>query len=330
MPEIRASGLVLVRREPGGVLYLRLVNARHGDVGLPKGRAAAGETEVAAALRETEEETGVPPGEVAVNAFWRRETRYPLRGRRKAVAYRIGVTARAEVRLSKEHAAFAWAPLDATLGALRHESLRAVVRAAAVFLKDPSLRRGLDPPGARAFLVAQAGAGAPVVAHTAQVAAVARALAEAASGCDAAFVECCAWLHDVGRARTQGARHPLEGFHLADAGGLGGHAASCLSHFTKGAAREELLADPGLEAALVEEMWGACDLATFPLEEKVVALADFLAVGARRARIEEREADLVRRYGASPTIARNARISRALLVELEARAGRPLYPLLGL
>jgi len=328
LPEIRASGLVLVRREAEGLLYLRLVNARHGDVGLPKGRVEPGETEAAAALRETEEETGIAA--VAVNPFWRRTMRYTLGGREKEVAYRVGTTDRADVTLSAEHKEFAWGRLEETLRAIRHASLLAILRSAALFLKDPSLRRGLDPAKARALLEAKVGGGAPVVAHTAQVAGMARLLAESVGGVDPAYVECCAWFHDIGRAKTHGLRHPMEGFSLLAAEGLGGYAPCCLSHFTKGASREDLLADPHVGPSLTEEMWGACDLETFPLEERVVALADFLAVGDRRGRIEEREADLVRRYGPSPTIARNARLSRALLVDLEARAGRPLYPLLGL
>ncbi|MGQ0612549.1 MAG: NUDIX domain-containing protein [Planctomycetaceae bacterium] len=328
MPEIRASGLVLVRREAGGLLYLRLVNARHGDVGLPKGRIEEGEAEAAAALRETREETGI--AEVAVNAFWRRAMRYSLGGREKEVVYRIGVTERAAVTLSAEHREFAWGRLEETLRAFRHAKLQAILRSAALFLKDPSLRRGLEPEKARALLEAKVGGGAPVIAHTAQVAAMARRIAEAVGGVDPAYVECCAWLHDIGRAKTHGMRHPLEGFLLLAAEGQGGYAPCCLSHFTKGASFEELRSDPDVGPSLAEEMWGACDLETFPFEERIVALADFLAVGDRRGRIEEREADLVRRYGPSPTVARNARLSRALLAELESRAGCPFYPLLGL
>ena len=71
MDEI-ASGFVLFRRgDP--FRYLTLRNARHGDVGLPKGHVEPGEDLLAAALRETEEETGIT--DVKPNRWFRRTIR---------------------------------------------------------------------------------------------------------------------------------------------------------------------------------------------------------------------------------------------------------------
>jgi bis(5'-nucleosidyl)-tetraphosphatase len=324
LPELFARGFVVYRWDGGGVLYLALRNARHGGVGLPKGHARPGEDEIETALRETEEETGLAPADLEVNRFFRRRIRYRVKAREKDVLYLLARARRAEVRLSPEHSEHAWLPLEALLDAVGHENLRQVVRDAAVFVKDPALRRGLDAKTARALLEARVGGGEPVLAHSALVARLARAVASAWGRVDPDYVETCAWVHDVGRAVTHGPRHPVEGFRLLAAAGHGGYAPPCISHFTKGASFEELAADPGMDPGLLREMWEACDLSTFPREERCVALADAMAIGARRATIEERYADLAARYGDSPTVRRNLRISLALRQEFERATGRPL------
>jgi len=324
--EIEAAGFVLFRREPGGFRYLTLRNALHGDVGFPKGHVEPGEGVLAAALRETEEETGLGAADVRPSRWFRGSLTYRVRRGMKAVTYLAAEADRGDVRLSGEHNAFAWCDLDEALARIRHANLRAVLRDAAVFLKDPVLRRGLDPASARSLLEARVGSGAPVVAHTREVASVARAIAVALASPDADYIEAAAWLHDVGRAVAHDNRHPLEGFRLVVAAGHPGYAPPCLSHYAKGASPEEL----GLDDPLVREMCEACDLETFDETEQVIALSDALAAGPRRVMLEERYEDLARRYGASPFFERNLRICRGLKASFEARIGRDLYGLLGI
>jgi len=310
-----ASGFVLYRRgEP--FRYLTLRNARHGDVGLPKGHLEPGEGPLEAAIRETEEETGI--ADVTPNRWFKRTIRYGLTGGTKEVTYFAGETSRREVRLSHEHDLAEWRDLDGTLAAIRHEDLRGVVRDAAIFLKDPILRRGLTPEGARALLVSRVGEGARVIAHTAEVAAMARTIGGGAGDPD--YIEAAAWLHDIGRALTHGDRHPLEGFRLVVAAGHPGYAPPCLSHYTKGA--------PDPQGPHYREMCEACDLLTFDPAEQAIALADALAAGPRRVTIDERYSDLARRYGPSPFLERNLAIVRRLKAEFEARTGKDLYALL--
>ena len=71
---------MLVREEGGRTLYLTLDNARHRDVGLPKGRAHDGEDDLAAAFRETEEETGIAPEDLEVIDRFHREVVYEVDG----------------------------------------------------------------------------------------------------------------------------------------------------------------------------------------------------------------------------------------------------------
>jgi len=312
-----ASGFVLFRRE-APFLYLILRNARHGDVGLPKGHLEPGEEPLAGAMRETDEETGIT--DVRPNRWFHRKIRYPSGGGMKEVTYYAGETASRDVRLSKEHDLAEWRDLFGTLAAIRHGNLRTVVRDAAVFLKDPVLRRGLTPPQAKALLVSRVGAGAKVVAHTAEVAAMARVIGEGAVDPD--YVEAAAWLHDIGRAVTHDDRHPLEGFRLVVAAGHPGYAPPCLSHYTKGA--------PDPKGPHYREMSEACDLETFDAAEQAIALADALAAGPRRVTLEERYEDLARRYGPSPFFERNLGICRRLKADFESRTGKELYPLLGI
>jgi 8-oxo-dGTP pyrophosphatase MutT (NUDIX family) len=57
---VRAGGgVVRRRRENGDYEYAVVHRPRYGDWSLPKGKADAGESDVEAALREVEEETGV-------------------------------------------------------------------------------------------------------------------------------------------------------------------------------------------------------------------------------------------------------------------------------
>jgi putative nucleotidyltransferase with HDIG domain len=324
--QIRAGGFVLYREQADRILYLLLESARHGDWGAPKGKADGSEEAKDTALRETREETGIERSALAVDAHFRRSVTYPVSKGDKQVVYFLASTHQADVRLSGEHRSFVWAPLDEALATLRHENLRRVFADAAVYVKDPALRSGLDPAAARALLESKVGAGSPVVAHSAHVAAMSRALAEAWGGLDADYVEAAGWLHDIGRSRTHGNRHPLEGFRLLVEEGLGGYAPPCLSHYTKGLSAAELELDP----ELAREMWAACALDTLCDEEKVIALADYLAVGDRRGRLDERYRDLVRRYGPSAFVDSVYAAAQGLRREFESRTGRPLYELVGI
>ena len=323
----RAAGFFLYRRPAtagGRLLYLVLWNAKTDEAGFPKGHRDDGESDLETARRETDEETGI--ADVRAGRWFEWRMSYPVKDRRKDVVYFVGETTASEVRLSREHSRGAWLDYDDVCAALTHESLRDAFHAGASYLKDTALRRGLGPDDARAMLVEHAGADAPVVGHTTEVAAVARALADASPGVDAGYVEACAWLHDIGRARTHDHLHPLEGFRIVAGAGYPGYAPPCLSHYTKGREPESM----GIEAELAEAMNRACDLTTFPYEEQLVALADALAAGTRRVTLEERRDELVRRYGTVEFFEAGYRAAREIRAAFEHRSGRDLYRLLGL
>ena len=59
-PTVRAAGGIVLRRGRQGAWEVLLVHRpRYGDWSLPKGKADAGESDEATALREVEEETGL-------------------------------------------------------------------------------------------------------------------------------------------------------------------------------------------------------------------------------------------------------------------------------
>ena len=325
MPEIRAAGFVVFRRISGGVNgapkgaieYLTLLSGTTGEWGPPKGHNDPGESDVAAAWRETVEETGLTTEDLQLSPWFERRLGYRVPRGEKTVYYGLAECTNAAILLSHEHSEFRWASLEDTTERVRHADLQALYRETSIFLKDPAFRCGLDAKAARAILLAEFAPGERVVDHTANVAGMARAMAEAWAGVDADFVEACAWLHDIGRSIEHSSRHPFLGFQLVVDRGYPGYAPTCISHATKGRAGDE-------------ECSRACDLSTFETFEHIVALADFLAVQEKKGTIEQRYDDLVARYGASRFIDEARDIAVHLRAEFEQQTGRDLYEVTGI
>ena len=110
---LQAAGLLLfTRREPRQFLLLR--HADRWD--LPKGHAEPDESLLETALRETEEETGIPPADIEVDDRFRFVTEYYVQGKkrgsyRKRVTYFLGTIEQAldELQLT-EHIGLQWWP----------------------------------------------------------------------------------------------------------------------------------------------------------------------------------------------------------------------------
>jgi len=129
----------------------------------------------------------------------------------------------------------------------------------------------------------EAGCPPNVIEHCKTVASLAVEIAERirANGkeVDIRLVEAGALLHDLGRCRTHGISHAVEGFELARELGLDPKIAEIIKRH--------------IGAGISEEEAGEIGLPThdyFPrsLEEKIVAHADNLVGGTRRITIEER------------------------------------------
>jgi len=76
MRKTKSCGFLLVRGEPVDSFLLMKHPTRYD---LPKGHVDPGESELECALRETEEETGIPADDIEVDATFRFTTQYPVR-----------------------------------------------------------------------------------------------------------------------------------------------------------------------------------------------------------------------------------------------------------
>jgi bis(5'-nucleosidyl)-tetraphosphatase len=73
MHQVKSCGVILFREQP----FLSFLLMKHPNrLDLPKGHVEAGEDEIGCALRELEEETGIPPDNVVLEPGFRFETIY--------------------------------------------------------------------------------------------------------------------------------------------------------------------------------------------------------------------------------------------------------------
>lgn len=336
-PKARAAGFVLVREAPGRLEYLLLTNRGRGEPGLPKGHAEPGESDLATALRETEEETGLT--DLTPDPWFSRELVYLTHRRgltyEKTVTYLLARLSSGRVRLSPEHSEARWVGLGEALALLPFAALSGVVRDAALFLKDPALF-ALTPPDARAaemHLKSLPHADERLVMHLLGGARLARAFAQdlARAGLPVNVEAAAAGtlLHDVGRALGRHADHQRAGLLHLRSTDLAPYGFACVSHFTKGASAEELT-EAGVALETVQAFARLIDGSTLTWEERCAALADACMLGPMATTPVQRFADLRRRYDAPHLIALQERRSSEIRGELERATGRDPLALVGL
>ena len=338
MPASRAAGFVLTRTPPGPAgaepEYLLLVNRRDGMPGLPKGHADGGEDDLATAVRETREETGLT--DLDVDPWFRTEISYRVRKsgefRWKTVVYFRARLRSGEVRLSDEHTAWSWQPLCETLDRISFDSLRDVLTRAALHAKDPGMFRRLPPdlPAADRHLAslphADANLLAPLRGASRPAKEFAQALAARGVRVDADATAQGALLHDAGRALGRHEDHQVEGLRHLRGTRFAPYGFACVSHFTKGAPPEDLLA-AGVSPATLDAFRRAIDLSTLTWEERCVALADSCMKGPTAVPPSERFADLRRRYDAKALIDLQEQRTAWIRAEIAAALGSdPLAP----
>lgn len=328
-PAVRAAGFVLVRAAAGGHEVLLLRNRERGEWGLPKGHAEPGEDDLATARRETEEETGLT--DVAPDPWFSRTLRYEARrrGQRtdKTVTYLLArLRGSGEVRLSREHDAAAWVSVREALARAPYPALGEVLREAGLFLKDASLFDA--EPGAleraRRHLTALPGADARLVAHLEGGARLAQRFAEglrrAGVTVDVEATAAGTLLHDVGRALGEHDDHQRAGLRHLRTTPLAPYGFACISHFTKGADVDDLVA-AGVPRATAEDFRRLIDGSALTWEERCAALADACMQGPEAVAPAKRFADLRRRYDAPRLIDLQERLTEQIRAALAAATG---------
>jgi 8-oxo-dGTP pyrophosphatase MutT (NUDIX family) len=132
----RSAGFIIFRNDKTGERhYLLLDYGRFWDY--PKGHVEKGEDDLAAALRELDEETGIQ--DVAAIDGFAHELKYFFRkGKtliRKTVLFFLGETQSKKVKVSHEHAGFAWLAFDDAVKRVTYPSSRKVLEEAHAFLE---------------------------------------------------------------------------------------------------------------------------------------------------------------------------------------------------
>ena len=141
-PPLKSCGVLVFRRRSDRCEFLLLRHADRWD--LPKGHVDAGEGDVACALREMEEETGIRADWVELDRDFRFELHYRVRTRRgrgpeadKTLVVFLGRLARPDVDVTVTehigHAWFAWSPPHR----IQAQTIDPLLEAVAAHASDP-------------------------------------------------------------------------------------------------------------------------------------------------------------------------------------------------
>lgn len=123
----RACGFVIFRRVQGAIEYL-LMQVSYGKHHWtpPKGHVDPGESDMETALRETEEEAGLVANDFKIFEDAKQELKYDVNGKPKIVIYWLAELLNPDkpVRLSDEHQAFKWLPLEEACSVAQYEEMQ--------------------------------------------------------------------------------------------------------------------------------------------------------------------------------------------------------------
>ena len=134
----RSAGAVVFVPAEEGPDYL-LLRYGAGYWGFPKGHVEAGETDVIAAQREVEEETGIPVAKQRLLEGFEDDTDYKFRRGsilvEKDVRFFLIEAGTRDVKLSHEHSGYAWLPYGQALERVSFEGPRRILQAAHSFIQ---------------------------------------------------------------------------------------------------------------------------------------------------------------------------------------------------
>ncbi len=133
MKEVSA-GIILVSGNPKEYLLLHY-KAGHWD--FAKGKLEKNETAEQAALRETEEETGII--DVRIIPGFSKDIKYFFKRKgetvTKTVTFFLGIVSDKKIKISHEHKGYDWLPYDSALKKATFETAKNILVAAHKFLE---------------------------------------------------------------------------------------------------------------------------------------------------------------------------------------------------
>lgn len=140
MIEQQSAGIITFARKNHEQKYL-ILHYLSGHWDFPKGKLELNETQLEAAIRELQEETGLSatiiPGFQHSLAYTFKE-----RGKliRKTVTFFVGVTDEQPVRLSREHTGYLWLPFEKAHEKLTYQNAKDLLQLAHEFLLNKDER----------------------------------------------------------------------------------------------------------------------------------------------------------------------------------------------
>ena len=140
LPSVKACGVLIFRGTPPSS-FLLMKHAHRWD--LPKGHIEPGETDIACALREMEEETGIPRAAITLDPTFRWVSQYIVRdkhiGGREALKTLIIFLGRLQREVpinTTEHPDYAWFPWPAS--PIQQQTIDPLLVAVDEFFSRPS------------------------------------------------------------------------------------------------------------------------------------------------------------------------------------------------
>jgi HD superfamily phosphodiesterase len=167
-----------------------------------------------------------------------------------------------------------------------------------------------------------------MVSQAAEV--IARALRARKVAVDVNYCKLAGLLHDVGRKVSHGLLHGYKGYLLLAQTSLTNYAKPCVSHWLKGRSEKQIMNEGFLSRKLVCEILAKDNFTTLSLEEKIICVADALAMGEKFVTIEKRYSDARKRYDDGLWIDTNEKLTLDFKREIDALLGKDLYNLFGL
>lgn len=136
----RSCGMVVYREDPRAGREYLLLHYPTGHWDFAKGHVEKGEEDIATALRETREETGIE--QIEVRPDFRHEFEYGYRHHQtqiqKRVSWFLGRVESRHVKLSHEHQGYVWLPYPLALERVTYANAKELLRRAeACLLKNP-------------------------------------------------------------------------------------------------------------------------------------------------------------------------------------------------